>query len=116
MDTRAKIISVEEARDIAGEKEVHWVSGHFDPLLAEHAALLNVAMSHANAAAGRLLMVEVTNPAHPLLPLRARAELVAALAQVDYVVMSDQRADAPDEDITRRFIHHVHQRVNGAQR
>jgi len=111
MDTRAKIISVEEARDIAGEKEVHWITGHFDPLLAEHAAIL-----HANAEAGRLMIVEVTNPAQPLLPLRARAELVAALAQVDYVVMSDQRADAPDEDITRRFIHHVHQRVNGAQR
>ena len=111
MDTRAKIISVEEARDIAGEKEVHWISGHFDPLLAEHAAMI-----HANAEAGRLTIVEVTNPVQPLLPLRARAELVAALAQVDYVVMSDQRADEPDEDVTRRFIHHVRQRVNGAQR
>lgn len=111
MDTRAKIISVEEASAIAREKEVHWISGHFDPLLAEHAAIL-----HANAEAGRLLIVELTNPAHPLLPLRARAELVAALAQVDYVVMNDQRTGAPDEDITRRFIHHVRQRVNGAQR
>src|ERR1700694_5131038 len=110
MDTRAKIISVEEARDIAGEKEVHWISGHFDPLLAEHAAIL-----HANAEAGRLLIVELTNPVQPLLPLRARAELVAALAQVDYVVMSDQRAEAPGDEITRGFIQHVQQRVNGAQ-
>ena len=111
MDTRAKIISVEEARDIAGEKEVHWISGHFDPLLAEHAAIL-----HANAEAGRVLIVEVTNSVQPLLTQRARAELVAAVADVDYVVLSDQRSDASDDEITRRFIQHVEQRVNGAQR
>jgi hypothetical protein len=37
-------------------------------------------------------VVEVTNPAQPLLAQRARAELVAALSMVDYVVLGDGEA------------------------
>lgn len=108
MDTRAKIISAEEARDIAAGKKVHWFSGHFDPLLAEHAAMV-----HSRVEAGRLLIVEVTNGTRPLLAQRARAELVAALAEVDYVVLGEHRAKAPDEEINGRFIAHVELRANG---
>ena len=36
-----------------------------------------------------ILIVEITNPARPLLAQRARAELVAALEMVDYVVLKD---------------------------
>jgi hypothetical protein len=60
---------------------------------------------------GRLLVVEVTNPAQPLLAQRARAELVAALAMVDYVVLGDGSA-GQDADITERFIAHVVERHN----
>jgi bifunctional ADP-heptose synthase (sugar kinase/adenylyltransferase) len=53
--------------------------------------------------------VEVTDPPQPLLAQRARAELVAALAIVDYVVLGDEDAGA-DADISERFIERVLQR------
>ncbi len=55
---------------------------------------------------GSLLVVEVTNPAQPLLSQRARAELVAALSMVDYVVLGAEQP-AADADVTQRFIDHV---------
>ncbi len=57
-----------------------------------------------------MLVVEVTNPARPLLAQRARAELVAALAMVDYVVLAPGESSAlppADAGITERFIEHV---------
>lgn len=80
------------------------IAGHFDPLLAEHVDRLKAARER-----GRLLVVEVTNPPQPLLAQRARAELVAALAMVDFVVLGEGTADA-DGDLTERFIAHVLQR------
>ena len=105
MDTRAKIVHREQA-----PAEAAWFSGHFDPLLAKHARML-----HEAKAPGQLLVVEITNPARPLLAQRARAELVAGLSDVDYVVLADGVSDAADSDITRRFIQHVHERLNGAK-
>jgi len=81
-----------------------WVSGHFDPLLAEHVGRLRQAREP-----GSLLVVEVTNPVRPLLSQRARAELVAALSMVDYVVLGNGQP-AADADITERFIDHVLER------
>jgi bifunctional ADP-heptose synthase (sugar kinase/adenylyltransferase) len=80
------------------------ISGHFDPLLAEHVRGLARLKEP-----GRLLVVDVTNPAQPLLSQRARAELVAALAMVDYVVLQEG-SEAADADITERFVEHVLQR------
>jgi bifunctional ADP-heptose synthase (sugar kinase/adenylyltransferase) len=80
------------------------VSGHFDPLLAEHVRRLEQARKP-----GQLLVVEVTNPAQPLLSQRARAELVAALSVVDYVVQGDGEPGT-DADITARFIEDVLER------
>jgi bifunctional ADP-heptose synthase (sugar kinase/adenylyltransferase) len=77
------------------------VSGNFDPLLAEHVGRLVQAREP-----GRALIVEVTNPAQPLLAQRARAELVAALSMVDFVVLGNGDA-AMDADVTERFIEHV---------
>jgi hypothetical protein len=57
------------------------VIGHFDPLLAAHARRLQEL-----AVPGTILVVAVSDPPDPLLPAGARAELVAALAAVDYVV------------------------------
>ena len=79
-------------------------------MLAAHASLLN-----AEAKAGRKLIVEIANHPQPLLSQRARAELVAALADVDYVVMGDREAAAPDMEITRKFVHFVRERSNGAK-
>ena len=107
MDTRTKIITVEDARERLRDKPACWVAGHFDPLLAGHVRRLQ---EHAKP--GHCLIVEVTNPPHPLLPQRARAELVAALRMVDYVVLGDG-AQAEDAGLTERFIEHVLRRHRG---
>ncbi len=105
MDTRSKIIEFGEAVAIAADHPVRWVTGHFDPLLAEHARRIREFVTE-----GHKLIVVVTNPERPLLPQRARAELTAALSGVDYVVMKpgDTTSDEPeDARIQRDFIQHV---------
>ncbi len=90
-------------------RQVNRVSGHFDPLLAEHVRRL-----HRETSPDRLLVVEVTNPEHPLLPQRARAELVAALGDVDYVVLAEAApAEAYDLDVTQWLVERVRSRSNG---
>lgn len=108
MDTRSKIIPLREAQQRIHETPARWVSGHFDPLLAAHVERLS-----KEAEPGRLLIVEVTNPERPLLAQQARAELVAALAMVDYVVLGNGARPANgagDADITERFVQHVLER------
>ena len=78
------------------------MAGHFDPLLAEHVRRLRQYVTP-----GRLLVVEITNPPRPLLPQSARAELVAALGMVDYVVLKSGQAASEDAGITDHFIQHV---------
>lgn len=97
------------------------MTGHFDPLLAEHARRLSRTKEGASA-----LMVVVTSPAEPILPAWARAELVAALSVVDYVVLPEEdavermlsripateivRQEPADERIARDLIQHVRNR------
>ena len=104
MDTRSKIIPLEQARERSRDQSACWVAGHFDPLLAEHVRRLR-----EHVTPGRLLIVEVTNSDRPLLPQRARAELVAALAMVDYVVLGNGAGHSPqiDASVTQRFIENV---------
>ncbi len=85
MDTRNKILSWAEAKErlAAYQQEgikVLLVTGYFDPLLAPHARDL------ADLARDARLIVLVLDPPEPILPNRARAELVAALRSVSYVV------------------------------
>jgi len=101
LDTRTKIVPLHELPERLEGRAAHYLSGHFDPLLAEHVRRLAEAREP-----GRLFVVEVTNPSQPLLAQRARAELVAALSMVDYVVLGDGDAGA-DADISERFIEHV---------
>ena len=108
LDTRLKILTLEQARERLNGQSARWISGNFDPLLAEHVRRLA-----GEREPGEALVVEVTNPSRPLLAQRARAELVAALAMVDYVVLSNGETGAgtpADGDITERFIEHVLQR------
>ena len=108
LDTRTKIIPLHEIQERLQSRATSWISGHFDPLLAEHVQRLAGARKP-----GHLLVVEVTNPAQPLLAQRARAELVAALSIVDFVVMSERQASsaAPvDAGIKDRFIEDVLER------
>jgi hypothetical protein len=105
LDTRTKIISQEEAlQRVQGQQQpAQWVAASFDPLLAEHVRLLR-----RYVAPGRRLVVEITNPPRPLLAQRARAELVAALGMVDYVVLKNGEPElSQDAVITERFIQHV---------
>jgi bifunctional ADP-heptose synthase (sugar kinase/adenylyltransferase) len=95
-------MSEEDALQRLRGKPAQWVAGHFDPLLAEHVRRLK-----QYAESDGPLVVEITNPARPLLAQRARAELVAALGMVDYVVLKDGRGASNDADITERFIQQV---------
>lgn len=97
--------------------------GCFDPVTAEHARRLAEI-----AAAGRPLAAVVVDPPDPLLSRRARAELVAALAVVDYVLLPGEEGverlieqlragvvfheEAADERRRLKLIRHVHERQN----
>ena len=89
MDTRNKILTAEQAsRVLAGdERRYIAVTGYFDPLLAAHARRLRQVRQAADG-----LIVVLSTPPKPILPPRARAELVAALAMVDYVVLPQEGA------------------------
>ena len=78
MDTRTKILRPE-----AAPRACIVVTGAFDPVLADDAREL--AAIRANHPDRPLLVVVLPLPGE-LLPGRARAELVAALRMVDYVV------------------------------
>jgi len=108
VDTRSKITTAAEATQRLAGRPARWISGGFDPLLAEHIRRIGKL-----AKSGQALVIEVTNPPQPLLTQRARAELVAALREVDYVVMAaggGASESIDDADITTRFIAHVRER------
>ncbi len=123
MDTRTKILSpaaaAEAARACGGPIRV--LTGYFDPLLGDHARRLTEVK-----AGGGTLFVAIQDPAGPLLPARARAELVAALGAVDWVILSDAgpadgwlesfpaetvlREERADARRTEEFVLHVRSR------
>lgn len=122
MDTRQKILTLQEAVDgINRSGKLTVIIGHFDPLTAAHARRL----TELHPINGSLAVI-VTDPPHPILPQRARAELVAALRTVDYVVAAVHNTSAeivarlhPDtvnqEEMadlrrTQDLIAHVHRR------
>ncbi|MBX9604038.1 MAG: hypothetical protein K2X35_23735 [Bryobacteraceae bacterium] len=86
MDTRTKIIPRHEFACQAGPDTL-LVTGYFDPLLARDAEQL-AGLRHGRGK----LAVAVLDPEEPILPARARAELVAGLAWVDLVMEG-----APDD-------------------
>lgn len=98
MDTRVKILSPDSLGRVRAEaRRLKLVVGYFDPLLAAHARRLAELRRP-----GDTLVVVVREMEGSLLPLRARAELVAALGVVDWVIPA-QDAEAiierlaPDE-------------------
>ncbi len=126
MDTREKIVCSDKALDLAkrlrsdGKKLTVFV-GHFDPVLAGHARRLAAVVENSTAT-----IAVVADPPHPILSARARAELVAALAAVDYVVLPGEmpvvelvirleasrvvHGEAEDVELTRELIQHVQSR------
>lgn len=126
MDSREKIVTVEQAASLAERgraagTRLRAITGHFDPLLASHARRLAEL-----ARPDGLLFALIADPPDPLLPARARAELVAALRAVDYVILpgsaaieaaldrlrADEvfREEPADRDRTSALIRHVHTR------
>jgi len=63
------------------ESTLRFVRGTFDPLLAAHAEELQAAVEP-----DAKLVVIVDEGVDPILPVRARAELVAGVRAVDYVI------------------------------
>lgn len=101
MDTRHKILTaaaaVEAVRAMRAKgTPVTVVKGYFDPLLAGHARRLAEI-----AEPGGVLMAVVMEPERPILPARARAELVAALAVVDYVLPGEAASQVEADRIFR---------------
>lgn len=126
MDTRTKIRPVAQAAALRREaaeqrRPLRVATGHFDPLQIEHARLLG-----EFARTGAWLVIVVTPSENPLLTLRARAELVAALAVVDHAFAADAgqvdailadlapeavlHCEADDKRRTAELIAHVHSR------
>jgi hypothetical protein len=117
LDTRTKILPWPDAvaRIEAGDGVA--VAGHFDPLVAAHAARLRrLAEEH-----GRPLIVVITDPPDPLLPAQARAELAAGLDAAGLVTIAPDGADSflglhavdlrtADRETTATLIRHVHRR------
>ena len=124
MDTRTKIITPEEACALARSPKIAALAtGYFDVLLAAHIRELDRVRGSLPDA---LLLVALGAPEQPLLDARARAEMVAALAMVDYVVSLEDRQmesllaafpaerivrlEAAHEQRMRELIQHVHRR------
>ena len=125
MDTRTKIVALEFAAAAARScraagRLVTLVSGFFDPLLAAHARRLGEI-----APRGGALFVALQDPPFPVLSAQARAELVAALGMVDYVILPGPLSPglaetipaeavfsegAADQRRTQEFIQRVHDR------
>lgn len=112
MDTRSKIVD-SIPRDASDFKTV---AGYFDPLHAGHIRRLREISGD-----GERINVVVTDPPAPILPQRARAELVAGLGCVAFVVLGGR--DLPDlrniiddrsadGDRAREFAQHVLARHN----
>jgi hypothetical protein len=101
VDTREKILSPEAAEELLCSRPgARVVTGYFDPLLSVHARRL--------AELGDKLLVVVRRSPGDLLPYSARAELVASLSSVEFVLPEDCLALIPpdrrinEEDADRR--------------
>jgi hypothetical protein len=119
MDTRTKIVDAGQARLIAAQGATV-VSGYFDPLVASHAERLAELKNAELKNEGAPLLVLIATATGAILAARARAELVAGLAVVDYVC---ETADgvAPHLSLERehterlaQLIEHVHTRQRAA--
>ena len=125
MDTRSKILTPAAALALSPARPLVVVKGYFDILRAGHTRSLDEIRRRASAAT---LLAIVLPLDHALLPLAARAELVAALRMVDYVLPGDcedldrlvsalhpaETASLEDADMrrARQLIEHVHRRQN----
>jgi hypothetical protein len=128
MDTRSKILTAPSALEVACRvkqegRKLTVVTGYFEVLLAAQVLDLEAVRMGAGSAC---LMVVLLPRAHGLLSARARAEIVAGLGMVDFVVTAGDddleeflrrlpaddviSRQAADEEQTRLLMEHVHGR------
>ena len=116
MDTRSKILTSADSLP----RPITLVAGYFDVLRAAHAGERQKVRDRTG---GRPLVVVVLTCRGELLSQRARAELVAAIRVVDYVLIADNeelhrlierlnpaevvRLEEADRRRTRRLIEHA---------
>lgn len=114
MDTRSKILGLEELAEKVGEhknrrERVVLANGCFDVLHVGHARYLEGARRE-----GDVLVVAINSDAsvrslkgegRPILPADARARLVAALAAVSYVVIFEEPDVVPLLSVLRPDVH-----------
>jgi bifunctional ADP-heptose synthase (sugar kinase/adenylyltransferase) len=114
LDTRKKIVDAAQAARIA-QSGATVVSGYFDPLIAAHAERLRQLKRE-----GAPLLILIRSAHDPILPARARAELVAGLAIVDHVceapngIAPDISLEDEDQARLARLIDHVQTRQRSA--
>jgi hypothetical protein len=124
MDTRAKIVSENEAAVQAVGRQTVLLLSSFDVLTATRIRRVRDLLK-----TGALLVAVITDSADTLLPTQARAELAASLAIIDLVIVGKEPVAAllgrfpgatviDDHDAdTRRtteLINYVHQRNRNA--
>jgi bifunctional ADP-heptose synthase (sugar kinase/adenylyltransferase) len=84
MDTRTRIVASEAVAQALAGRPCQVVTGHFEVLQAHHVdGLAELRRRHADAA---LVAVVIPYPGELVSP-RARAEVLAALAVIDFVVI-----------------------------
>jgi hypothetical protein len=122
VDTRNKILSLDEARSRAWPG-VAIVAGGFD---VPRASLVRELCAIRERTGARALLAVVLPLENEILPRRARAQLAAALRVIDFVVIADHceldrlaeclkplevvRMEAADACRARQLIEHVHSR------
>jgi len=123
VDTRTKILTAAAAAALEPARPLLLVTGYFDVLRAEHARALTEARERTGA---QSVLVVVLPLAAEIVPQAARAEMVAALRMVDYVLPAENddwegvagalqpveivRLEEADARRTRQLIEHVHHR------
>ena len=121
MDTRQKILTPESATSaVAGCGRLRILTGHFDPVHAAHVRRLGELRD------GSCTLVVLTDSDQPISPQRARAEVLAGLSSVDWVVPTETataesvlrlfpnaeviRDETADAERTRKLMVHVRSR------
>jgi rfaE bifunctional protein nucleotidyltransferase chain/domain len=93
----------------AGGRRIAFANGHFDLLHVGHLRYLRAAKAEADvlvvAVNGDASVARLKGPGRPLVPAADRAELVAALEPVDFVVVFDEDSPAALLERLRPDVH-----------
>ncbi len=98
------VLSVEALAELLAElrargKKIAFANGHFDLLHVGHLHYLQAARAEADALVVALnddsSVARLKGPGRPVVPAAERAELLAALAPVDFVVIFEGDSPAP---------------------